>query len=36
VPLYQATGANAVRATLANIGAKGFADDDYTEIGFTG
>jgi peptide/nickel transport system substrate-binding protein len=36
VPLYQATGAYAVRGTLANFGAKGFADDDYTEIGFTG
>jgi peptide/nickel transport system substrate-binding protein len=35
VPLYQATGAVAVRATLANFGAKGFADLDYTEIGFT-
>jgi peptide/nickel transport system substrate-binding protein len=36
VPLYQATGAVAVRSTLANFGAKGFADLDYTEIGFTG
>jgi glutathione transport system substrate-binding protein len=36
VPLYQATGAVAVRGTLANFGGKGFADDDYTEIGFTG
>jgi peptide/nickel transport system substrate-binding protein len=36
VPLFQATGAYAVRGTLANFGAKGFADDDYTEIGFTG
>lgn len=36
VPLYQATGAVAVRGTLANFGAKGFADADYTEIGFTG
>jgi peptide/nickel transport system substrate-binding protein len=35
VPLYQATGAVAVRSTLANFGAKGFADLDYTEIGFT-
>jgi peptide/nickel transport system substrate-binding protein len=35
VPLYQATGAVAVRGTLANFGAKGFADLDYTEIGFT-
>jgi peptide/nickel transport system substrate-binding protein len=36
VPLFQATGAVAVRGTLANFGAKGFADLDYTEIGFTG
>lgn len=36
VPLYQATGAVAVRGTLANFGAKGFTDADYTEIGFTG
>ncbi|QYN36908.1 ABC transporter family substrate-binding protein [Pseudonocardia sp. DSM 110487] len=36
VPLYQATGAVAVRGTLVNFGAKGFADLDYTEIGFTG
>jgi peptide/nickel transport system substrate-binding protein len=36
VPLYQAPGAYAVRDTMANFGAKGFADDDYTEIGFTG
>lgn len=35
VPLYQATGAVAVRSTLANFGAKGFADLDYTEIGLT-
>ena len=27
--------ATAGRSTLANFGAKGFADLDYTEIGFT-
>lgn len=36
IPLYQSSGAYAVRSTLANIGAKGYADDTYTDIGFTG
>ncbi|TQM02188.1 ABC transporter family substrate-binding protein [Pseudonocardia kunmingensis] len=36
LPLYQASGAYAVRETLANFGAGGFADDVYTDIGFTG
>ncbi|MCP2259654.1 peptide/nickel transport system substrate-binding protein [Streptoalloteichus tenebrarius] len=36
VPLYQVPDAVAVRSTLANTGAFGFADRDYTAIGFTG
>ncbi|MGH3811318.1 MAG: ABC transporter family substrate-binding protein, partial [Pseudonocardiaceae bacterium] len=35
VPLYQITGAYAVRATLANFGAPGFADVIYEDIGYT-
>lgn len=35
VPLYQITGASAVRATLANFGAHGFADVVYEDIGYT-
>ncbi|MGH3754534.1 MAG: ABC transporter family substrate-binding protein [Pseudonocardiaceae bacterium] len=35
VPLYQITGASAVRATLANFGAHGFADIVYEDIGYT-
>ncbi len=34
LPLYQGTGAFAVRSTLANIGAKGNADDLYKDMGF--
>ena len=34
LPLYQGTGAFAVRTTLANFGAPGFADYDYANIGF--
>jgi glutathione transport system substrate-binding protein len=36
LPLYQVTGAYAVRSTLANYGAAGFADVDYADIGFVG
>jgi peptide/nickel transport system substrate-binding protein len=36
LPLYQSTGAYAVRTTLANFGAKGFASVDYADIGFVG
>jgi peptide/nickel transport system substrate-binding protein len=36
LPLYQSTGAYAVRSTLANYGAQGFADVAYADIGFTG
>ncbi|HKR50346.1 MAG TPA: ABC transporter family substrate-binding protein [Pseudonocardiaceae bacterium] len=35
VPLYQITGAAAVRSTLANFGAPGFADVIYENIGYT-
>ncbi|MDQ3885587.1 MAG: ABC transporter family substrate-binding protein [Actinomycetota bacterium] len=35
VPLYQQSGAYAVRSTLANFGARGFADVNYTNVGFT-
>ncbi|MGH3919099.1 MAG: ABC transporter family substrate-binding protein [Pseudonocardiaceae bacterium] len=35
VPLYQITGAYAVRSTLANFGAPGFADVVYEDIGYT-
>ena len=35
VPLYQVTGAYAVRSTLANFGAPGFADVIYEDIGYT-
>jgi glutathione transport system substrate-binding protein len=35
VPLYQITGAYAVRSTLANFGAPGFADVIYEDIGYT-
>ena len=34
LPLYPSTGAYAVRATLANFGAPGFADIDYIKAGF--
>ncbi|HEY6423724.1 MAG TPA: ABC transporter family substrate-binding protein [Pseudonocardiaceae bacterium] len=34
VPLYQSTGAYAVRTTLANFGAHGFADVVYEDIGY--
>ena len=34
LPLYQASGAYAVRNTVVNFGAKGFADDNYTDMGF--
>jgi peptide/nickel transport system substrate-binding protein len=36
LPLYQITGAYAVRSTLANYGANGFASVDYADIGFVG
>ncbi|MFN2496592.1 MAG: ABC transporter family substrate-binding protein [Pseudonocardiaceae bacterium] len=36
VPLFQRPGAYAVRSTLANFGARGFADVIYTDAGFTG
>jgi peptide/nickel transport system substrate-binding protein len=35
LPLYQITGAYAVRTTLANFGARGFADVVYEDIGYT-
>ncbi|HEU0086456.1 MAG TPA: ABC transporter family substrate-binding protein [Pseudonocardiaceae bacterium] len=35
LPLYQSTGAYAVRTTLANFGAHGFADVSYENIGYT-
>ena len=35
LPLYQITGAYAVRSTLANFGAPGFADVIYEDIGYT-
>lgn len=35
VPLYQSTGAYAVRTNLANFGANGFADVIYQNIGYT-
>jgi peptide/nickel transport system substrate-binding protein len=35
LPLYQSTGAYAVRGTLANFGAHGFGDVAYADIGFT-
>lgn len=34
LPLYPSTGAYAVRSTLANFGAPGFADIDYLNAGF--
>lgn len=34
IPLYPQTGAYAVRATLANWGAKGLGDWDYLKVGF--
>jgi peptide/nickel transport system substrate-binding protein len=34
VPLYPGTGAYAVRSSLANFGAPGFADIDYCDIGY--
>ena len=34
LPLYPATGAYAVRSTLANFGASGFADTDYINAGY--
>jgi peptide/nickel transport system substrate-binding protein len=36
LPLYQSTGAYAVRSTVANFGAGGFADVDYADVGFAG
>jgi peptide/nickel transport system substrate-binding protein len=36
LPLYQVAGAYAVRGTLANFGAAGFASVDYADIGFVG
>ncbi|MDQ4021873.1 MAG: ABC transporter family substrate-binding protein [Actinomycetota bacterium] len=36
LPLFQRPGAYAVRSTLANFGARGFADVSYTDAGFTG
>jgi peptide/nickel transport system substrate-binding protein len=35
VPLYPQTGAFAVRATVANFGAKGLGDWDFVHAGFT-
>lgn len=35
LPLYPDPGAYAVRATLANFGAPGLSDIDYTAVGFT-
>ncbi|WP_028927556.1 ABC transporter family substrate-binding protein [Pseudonocardia acaciae] len=35
LPLYPQTGAYAVRENVANYGAKGLADPDYTKVGFT-
>ncbi|MGH3904253.1 MAG: hypothetical protein ACRDTE_08695 [Pseudonocardiaceae bacterium] len=35
LPLYQSTGAYAVRTTLANFGAGGFADINYEDVGYT-
>ena len=35
LPLTQSEGVVAVRSTLANFGATGLADLDYTAIGFT-
>jgi peptide/nickel transport system substrate-binding protein len=35
IPLYPATGAWAVRAGVANFGAKGLGDWDYVHAGFT-
>ncbi len=34
LPLYQSTGAYAVRSTVSNFGAHGFADEDYVNMGF--
>jgi peptide/nickel transport system substrate-binding protein len=34
LPTYPSTGAYAVRSTLANFGASGFADTDYVNAGF--
>ena len=34
LPLYPGTGAYAVRSTLANFGAPGFADIDYVNMGY--
>ena len=36
LPLYQSTGAYAVRSTLANFGAHGFGEVSYADAGFTG
>lgn len=36
LPLYQGTGAYAVRSTVANFGAIGNADPLYADMGFTG
>jgi peptide/nickel transport system substrate-binding protein len=36
LPLYQSTGAYAVRSTLANFGAAGSQTYDYADIGFVG
>ncbi len=35
LPLYPSTGAYAVKASLANWGAKGLGDWDYVKVGFT-
>lgn len=35
LPLVQSVGTVAVRDDLANFGARGLADLDYTAIGFT-
>jgi peptide/nickel transport system substrate-binding protein len=35
IPLYQRPDIYAVKSTLANIGAYGFADLHYQDIGFT-
>lgn len=34
LPLYQSTGAYTVRSTVANLGASGFADVRYQDVGF--
>ena len=34
LPLFQSPGNVAVRSNLANFGAPGLADTDYTKVGF--